>query len=150
MKGVLTHIPSVQSHAEVTYDVSPDMLHIDTLWIKFERRFKDFERENFTESFIANPFQEIDLIERAELISPLLKENMSELELEIINLQTDLWLKTRVNNAHFRNLVPSAQYAYPVSECVSWRWMRVWVLLKWIGNFNDENTTVQVQIIFIW
>jgi hypothetical protein len=45
---------------------------------------------------------------RSELISSLFKENVNELELEI-NLQTDLSLKTRVNDTDFWNLVPSAQ-----------------------------------------
>jgi hypothetical protein len=34
---------------------------------------------------------------------------VSELELEIINLQIDLSLKTRLNNVDFWNLVPSAE-----------------------------------------
>jgi len=42
----------------------------------------------FTVSFITNPFQERDIKERAELISSVFKENVSELEIGIINLQT--------------------------------------------------------------
>jgi len=53
---------------------------------------------------------------RSELISSLFKENVNELELEI-NLQTDLSLKTRVNDTDFWNLVPSAQC--PILELVS-------------------------------
>jgi hypothetical protein len=46
---------------------------------------------------------------RPELISSVFKENISELELDIINLLTGLSLKTRVNDTNIWNLVPSAQ-----------------------------------------
>jgi hypothetical protein len=42
-------------------------------------------------------------------VSSVLGENAWEPQLHIIKLQTDLSLKTRVNNAGFRNFVPSAQ-----------------------------------------
>jgi len=98
MKGVLTHFPSIQSHADGTFDVSVYILCIDTL-------LKEFECIKFTVSFITNLFQER---ESAELIS-VFKENVSELEFEIINLQTYLSLKTRVNDTNFWTLMPSAQ-----------------------------------------
>jgi hypothetical protein len=43
-----------------------------------------------TVSFITNLFQERDISENAEIISSVIEENVSELELEVINLQTDL------------------------------------------------------------
>jgi hypothetical protein len=46
--------------------------------------------------------------ESAELISSVVKENVSEVELEIINLQTDLLLKTTMNGTNFWNLVLSS------------------------------------------
>jgi hypothetical protein len=48
----------------------------------------------FTVSFITNLFQGRDVSESTELISSVFKENVSELELDIINVQTDLSLKT--------------------------------------------------------
>jgi hypothetical protein len=60
-------------------------------------------------SFIINPFQGRDVSESAELISSVFKENVSELEFDIINFQTNLSLKTRLNDTNFWNLVPSAQ-----------------------------------------
>jgi hypothetical protein len=122
-KGVLTHIPSVQSPADGTFDASVLILCIDELLKEFERRFKDFERMKFTVPFITDPFQERDKSESAELISSVFKENVSELKLEIVNFQTDLSLKTRVNDKNFWNLVPSAQcpvlklVALKVSAC---------------------------------
>lgn len=48
--------------------------------------------------------------ESAELISSVFKENVSELELEIINLQTALSLQTTVNDTDFLNFVLSAVF----------------------------------------
>jgi hypothetical protein len=109
MKGVLTPVPTIQSHADGTFDAPVYILCIDKVLKEFERRFKDFEHMKFTVSFITYPFQERDVSESAELISSVFKENISELELDIINLQTDLSLKTRVNDTNIWNLVPSAQ-----------------------------------------
>jgi hypothetical protein len=58
MKGVLTHFPSIHSHANGTFDVSVYILRIDKLLKRFERRFKDFEHMKFTVSSITNLFQE--------------------------------------------------------------------------------------------
>jgi hypothetical protein len=91
MKGVLTQFSSIQSHADETFEVSVYMLFIDKLLKECERRYKDFEHMKFTLSFITNPYQERDVSEIAELISSVFKENVRELELEIINLQTELY-----------------------------------------------------------
>jgi hypothetical protein len=93
MNGVLTDFPSVQSRADYTFDESVYIVCIDKLLKEFERRFKDFESIKLTVTLITNPFQERDVGESAELISSVFKENVSELKLEIINLQTDLSLK---------------------------------------------------------
>ena len=46
-------------------------------------------------------------------ISSVFKGNVSELGLHIINLQTDLRLKTRVNGTNMQNLVSSAECPIP-------------------------------------
>jgi len=123
--------------------VSVYILCIDTLLKEFKTRFKDFEHMKFTVSFITNPFQDRDINESAEFISSVFKENVSELELEIINLQTDLSLKTRLNDTNFWNLMPSTQC--PILkrvECMFW-----FYLLERIRVFNNENSGVKVQII---
>jgi hypothetical protein len=117
MKNVITHFPSVQSLADDKFDTSVYILCTDKLLKEFEGKFIQFGRIKFTVSFIINLFQERDISERAELISSVFKENLSELELEIINLQTDLSLKTIMNDTNFWNLVPSAQY--PILKRVS-------------------------------
>jgi hypothetical protein len=104
MKSVLTHVASIQSCTDGTFYASVYILCIDKLLKELERRFEDFEHMKFTVSFVTNMFQERDISESAEL-----KENVSELELEIINLQTDIPLKKRVNDTNFRNLVLSVQ-----------------------------------------
>jgi hypothetical protein len=81
-----------------------------------------------------------------ELIFSVFKENVSELELEIIHLQTDLSLKTRVNDRLLKsNVMCTVSYSKMSSikgECVFW-----FYLLKWIRLFSNENTKVKVQII---
>jgi hypothetical protein len=61
----------------------------------------NFELMKFTVSFITNVFQERDISESAEFISSVFKEDVCELLLEIVNLQIDLSLKRRVNDANF-------------------------------------------------
>jgi hypothetical protein len=64
----------------------------------------------FTVSFITNVFQETYICENAAIISSVLKENVSKLEFEITDLQTDLSLKTRVNDTNFWSVATSEQY----------------------------------------
>jgi hypothetical protein len=146
MKGVLTHFSSVQSCADGIFDASVYILCTDKLFKKSERRFKDFNHKKFSVSFITNLFQERDTSESAELLSSVFKENVSELEHEIINLHTGLSLKTRLNDTNFWNLVPSAQC--PILKQMSLKVNAFWFyLLKQIRVFDNENTTVKVQII---
>jgi hypothetical protein len=65
------------------------ILCIDDLLKEFDRRYEDLELMNFTLSSITDPPQEGDISKIAELISSVFKENVSELEPEIINLRTD-------------------------------------------------------------
>lgn len=63
----------------------------------------------FTVSFITNPPQEMVISESAATISSVFKEIVNRVELDVINLHTDLSLKTRENNIDFWNLLISAQ-----------------------------------------
>jgi hypothetical protein len=54
----------------------------------------------FAVSFITNPFQERDVSESAVFMG-----NVNEIELETINTQTDLSLKTDLNYTDFWNLM---------------------------------------------
>jgi hypothetical protein len=64
----------------------------------------------FTIYFITNPPQERVINESAAVISSVFKENVNEVELDVINFHRDLSLKTRANNIDFWNLLMSAQY----------------------------------------
>jgi hypothetical protein len=69
------------------FDASFHILCTDKL-LKESQRFKEFGSMKFTESFIISiPIQDRDISEGAELIASVFKENVSELELDIINLQ---------------------------------------------------------------
>jgi len=77
------------------------ILCIDTLLKQRERKFKGFELMKFTVSSITNVFYERDVFERTEFISSVFKGNICEILHEIINLQRDLSLKTRINDTQF-------------------------------------------------
>jgi hypothetical protein len=69
---------------------------------------KDFQYM-FTLSFIKSTSREGYKCECCNYFFSV-KENVGKLELEVINLQTDLSLKTSVNNTDFWNLAMSAQW----------------------------------------
>jgi hypothetical protein len=64
LKGVLTHFPSVHSHADGIFDGSVNILCIDKLSKAFERRYIDSECMKFTVSFITTLFQEKNISEK--------------------------------------------------------------------------------------
>jgi hypothetical protein len=68
-------------------------------------RLCDYEVHCFFQYY---PFQERGVSECAELIYSVFEENVNELELEVINLQTDLPLKTRANDTDVWNLASCA------------------------------------------
>jgi hypothetical protein len=110
MKSVPTHFPSVQIRVDGTYDTSVCIIYIDKVLTVSEGKFKVFDCMKLTVSFVTNLFQEGDLSDRAERVCSVFKENVRELEpFEIINLQSDLPLKTGVNDTNFWNFVPPAQ-----------------------------------------
>jgi hypothetical protein len=77
---MLTHFSSVPSSSDSKFGASVYILCIHILLNASERRFKDSEHVKFTVSFITNPFQEMDTCKCAELLSPVFKENVSEVE----------------------------------------------------------------------
>jgi hypothetical protein len=59
---------------------------------------------------MTNPPQEMVINESAAIISSMIKEIVNKVELDVINLHTDLSLKTRENDIDFWNLLTSAQW----------------------------------------
>jgi len=66
----------------------------------------------FTVSFITNPPQERLINESAAIISSVFQDNVNKVKLDVINLHTDLSLKTRTNDIDFWNLLMSCTEAY--------------------------------------
>jgi len=95
MKGVLTHLPSVQSH--IGHMMCLSTLCVEVMLNEFQIRFKDFESAKFTLSFITNLFEErMDGSENDKIIFSVFKKNVCELDLQTSNFHLDLPLKTRV------------------------------------------------------
>ena len=93
-KGVLTHLPSVQSHIG-------RMICLSTLCVvvivnsEFQIRFKDFEPAKLTVSFINNRFERRMIgSEKDKFIYFLFKKNVCELDIETSNFHLDLPLET--------------------------------------------------------
>jgi hypothetical protein len=101
-----THFPRVKIHADTIFDAPVYILCIDKILKECERIFEDFGliklMMKFTTLFPTNPFQEGLISESA------FKETVSELDLEIINLQTDLSTKKERTTQTFCNSVPCA------------------------------------------
>ena len=94
---------SVQRSAVNASDASLYTLRIDWLLQGSERKCKYFESVNFTVSFINNPFQVRDISERT-VPNPRLvcsRETIMKQNFKLLNVQTDLSSKTRVNSTDF-------------------------------------------------
>lgn len=86
---MLTHFPV----SKVTVIVQLMSLSTSCILInyqEYENGFEDFQPIKFTVSFNANPFHKQDIREYAAIISPVFKENFSELKPEIIKFQNRL------------------------------------------------------------
>lgn len=91
---MLTHFLSCHSRAYGILDASVYILSINIPLKESQRRFKDFERKKFTVSFIIHPFQEWDIMRAQNLFFLCSKKKVSELEIEVTNLQREISMKT--------------------------------------------------------
>jgi hypothetical protein len=106
MKGVLICFPTVQSCAgSGNFDGASYILFIDKPLKEFQR-LEDSERTKVAMPFIVNPFQERDVVDSAELVSSMFKENVWEVELEIVC--KEMSKEIRINDTNFWNFVQSA------------------------------------------
>ncbi len=83
---------------------------INRLMKEFENRFCDFERIEPCVSFISNPFMSVDITGTAENLSTTFTLDAGQVEMEIITLQNDLYLKAHLSNPNFWNLVDMEKY----------------------------------------
>ncbi|GFQ74704.1 uncharacterized protein TNCT_143011 [Trichonephila clavata] len=101
----------VQKLSSITTDGAPAMTEIiDKLIEEFSSRFEDFAALEPVLRFFINPFNvtEDDVLEIVSVYFEL--HNIEDLELEIINLQSDIILKAHSNDKMFWNLVDENKY----------------------------------------
>jgi hypothetical protein len=77
------------------------------------------------------------------------KENVSELELEIINLQTVI-IENKSEWHRLTEFSAVCTVSYSNTSVIKCECMFWFYLLKQIRVFNNENTKVKVQIIINW
>jgi hypothetical protein len=112
----LQHFPSVlkmlESHADATevFDVHKYCDHLSRLGQEFEGRFSDFEKLEPCVAFIAKPFTEMDIDQISKQIAELFNVSALEMEMEVINLQNNIQLKSQQHLPHFWSLVDSGVY----------------------------------------
>ena len=114
----VVHFPSVQKvlsdnvSASVAFDKAVEKYCqvINRLMKEFENRFCDFEQIEPCVSFISNPFMSVDITGTAENLSTTFTLDAGQVEMEIITLQNDLYLKAHLSNPNFWNLVDMEKY----------------------------------------
>lgn len=77
---------------------------------EFADRFRDFERLEPCVTFIANPFMDVDISEISGKMAELFCVNPVEIELELLNLQNDIQLKSHQYAKHFWTLAEPEKY----------------------------------------
>lgn len=113
-RGNLTNFPKLQKAVEscdensCTYDTF--CTEIQNLWRELERRFQDIKQLEPVLVFMSYPFAEVDIEGISAIISSLFNMNASDLEEEILKLQSDIPLKARASEKNFWNLLDEEQY----------------------------------------
>ena len=98
-KKSLSHFANLKSIVEDLNagerDLSPFAQHVETLVTEFGNRFSQFSTLEPVIMFMNNPFTSVDVCELASLMCELFGMcNLEELEIEILDLQEDIVLKS--------------------------------------------------------
>ncbi|CAM4592755.1 unnamed protein product [Lepidochelys olivacea] len=87
------------------FNPSPFVIHIQTLLEKFEKRFQQFTIIEPVVAFLVNPFTcQIEVTEMATSIASLIQVRTEDVELEILDLENDIVLKSCATDENFWNL----------------------------------------------
>ena len=107
-KGLLQHFPSLQKRLnteKLKCSVHTYTDQINLILDEFKKRFADFSNVLPAATFIANPFCNSDVSDTASQLGLLFSLNVSDLEIEIITLQSDVQLRSKANHPEFWTLV---------------------------------------------
>jgi hypothetical protein len=112
-KNCYAHFPQmVKFIGSVPFDASQYIRHIEILYAEFEIRFEQFAKIEPIVTFLLTPFESIEVTEIAQKICTIFKLTAEKqyIEEEIINLQSNLILKSERKNQNFWRLVDEKIY----------------------------------------
>ncbi|XP_077677617.1 general transcription factor II-I repeat domain-containing protein 2A-like [Eretmochelys imbricata] len=109
----LVHFPSVKKMVcDSDFNPSPFVIHIQTLLEQFEKRCQQFTIIEPVVAFLVNPFTcQIEVTEMATSIASLIQVRTEDMELEIVDLQNDIVLKSCATHENFWNLVDLKKFS---------------------------------------
>ena len=110
------HFPSVSKMLE-SHTGAASVLNVfkycdllSRLGQEFADRFSDFEKLEPCVTFMANPFMDVDISEISGQMAELFCLDPVEMEIEVINLQNNVQLKSQQHSEHFWSFVEPANY----------------------------------------
>lgn len=100
-----------ETHAEpASLNVSKYCDLLARLEKEFCDRFGDSEKVKPCVTFVANPFMCVDITDLSAQMADLFCVDPTETEIEIINMQNNLHLKSQQQSSHFLSLVEPDSY----------------------------------------
>uniref|UniRef100_A0A8D0B0Q1 SCAN box domain-containing protein n=1 Tax=Salvator merianae TaxID=96440 RepID=A0A8D0B0Q1_SALMN len=107
----LLFFPSMkQVIGESDFDDAPFVGYLQVLEEQFHVQFQQLADIEPVVSFFANPFSPLDVPEAALAIGELCQAGVEETELEIVDLQNDVGLKSHASHDNFWNLAASQKF----------------------------------------
>ncbi|KAF2894853.1 hypothetical protein ILUMI_11323 [Ignelater luminosus] len=115
------YFPYLEKHIKLTGECNIEMFcsELENLNQEFERRFANLNNLQPIFEFISFPFGEFDNEDISSNLAHTFQSNSSDLELEILTIQSDIILKARANENYFWNFLPEEKY--PLLRSVAMR-----------------------------
>ncbi|KAF2894565.1 hypothetical protein ILUMI_11613 [Ignelater luminosus] len=106
------YFPYLEKHIKLTGECNTEMFcsELENFNQEFERRFANLNNLQPIFEFISFPFGEFDNEDISSNLAHTFQLNSSDLELEILTIQSDIILKARANENYFWNLSPEEKY----------------------------------------
>ncbi|XP_033019564.1 general transcription factor II-I repeat domain-containing protein 2-like [Lacerta agilis] len=109
----LLHFPSMkQVVGEGDFNSKPFVDQLETLEDHFQARFQQLVVIEPLVAFLETPFQSIDVPDTAAVIGELCQAGLEEIERELVDLQSDVVLKSNSRYDNFWNLVDPLKFPF--------------------------------------
>ncbi|XP_061480010.1 general transcription factor II-I repeat domain-containing protein 2-like [Rhineura floridana] len=107
----LLHFPSMKQVVKGDFNHMRFVDKLETLEEHFQTRFQQFTDTELLVAFFENPFSPVDVTEIAAAVGELCQAGVEEIKLELVDLQSDLFLKSNSRHDNFWSLVDSQKFA---------------------------------------